>query len=60
MRHRLIVGSGKGKKGLGIGMWMPYLGGEKAVAMGQTENDQAEDKLDDISETDSGACAYLI
>ena len=34
---------------------MPYNRGEKTVAMCQTENDQAEDKLDD-----AGARAHLI
>jgi len=63
VRHKLIVGLEKGKKVLallGMGMWSPCHGGEKTVAMLQIENDQAEDKLDDGSKTESGACAHHI
>jgi len=61
MCARLILGLEKGEKVVfGIGMWTPWHGGEKTVAMGQTENDQAEDKLDDVFKTGSGACVHRI
>ena len=47
----LISGLEKGEKMLGMGMWTSWLGGEKTVAMRQTENDQAEKKLDYVPKT---------
>ena len=60
MRQVLIVESENGEKVLEMGMWTPWHRGEKDVAMHQTKNDQAEDKLDYDSETGSGARAHLI
>ena len=46
-----------------MGMWTPWHGGDKTLAMRQTENDwtDSEDKWDDgVSESGSGARAHLI
>lgn len=59
MCARLMLGLVKGEKVLGVGMWAPWHG-EKTVAMRQTENDQAEDKLDGVFKTRSRARAHLI
>ena len=60
MRQRPIVGSEKEEKVLGMGMWTPWQSSEKTVPIRQIENDQVEDKLDDVSETGSGALECLI
>ena len=43
-----------------MGMWTPRHGGGKLVAMRQTEDHQAQEKLDDVCKSGSEACAHLI
>ena len=47
----LISGLEKGEKMLGLGMWTPWYGGEITIAMRQTEDDQAKEKLEDVPKT---------